>query len=112
MKTKFEEFINEQCTLTIEDSMDDFEIPEVKWIAEYNISDIWNQYKKDDNFNSFIKKYKESLLNKKNEIVKISKKCWNDLVKLIKENPTDNKLAYLDKIYDWGDKYGVKITTK
>jgi len=110
MKTKFEEFVNEQYTLTIEDSMDEFEVQEVEWALECNVADIWKQYKEDKNFNQFIKKYKDSLIEKKNEIVKVGNTCWNDLVKLVKENPK-NELTYLDKIYDWADKYGIKIIT-
>jgi len=111
MKTKFEDFINEQYTLTIEDSMDDFEVQDVNWLLEYNISDIWKQYKENKNTNDFIKKYKDRLLDKKDKLIEISKSCWNDLVKIINNKP-ENILSYFDNIYDWADKYGVKINTK
>jgi len=112
MKTKFDDFVNERYTLTIDDTTDDFETQYVEWELEYNINDIWNQYKENKNFNDFIKKYKDRLLDKKDELVEISKSCWNDLVKIINNKPGDDKLSYLDEIYDWADKYGVKINTK
>lgn len=112
MLHKFDEFVNEKYTLTIEDSMDDFEVQETVWMTECNVSDIWNQYKQDKNINKFIKKYRDVLLSKKNELVGVSKKCWNDLVGIVKEKPGENKLSYLDKIYDWADEHGVKIITK
>lgn len=112
MKTKFEQFINEQYTLTIEDSMDDFEIQEPKWEMEYDVSDIWKEYRQNDDFENFIKKYKNILLSKKDKLVEVGNTCWNDLVKLIKEKPDENKYFYLDKIYDWADKYAIKINVK
>lgn len=109
---KFDTFVNEGI-LTVEDSMDDFETTDgSKWVLEFNVSDIWKQYRKDRDYNTFVKKYKEILLEKKDELVKISKPCWNDLVKIVKEKPKDDNLPYLDKIYDWADDYGIKITTK
>lgn len=110
MKTNFEDFVNEQYTLTIEDSMDDFEVEEVNWELEYNVSDIWNQYKQNKNVNEFLKKYKEVLLSKKDNLVDIRKECWNELVGIVKEK-SENLLPYLDKVYDWADKYGIKITS-
>jgi len=112
MKTKFEEFVNEQFTLTIEDSMDDFEMPEdAGWELEYNISDLYSNYTKNKNTSDFVKKYKERLLSKKDDLINIGKSCWNDLVALVKEKHEENILPYLDKIYDWADKYGIKITS-
>ena len=109
IKTSFKEFLNEQKgTLTIEDSMDDFDVQEVKWELEYNVSDIWNKYVTDKNKNEFLKVYKQRLLGNKDKLAGISNNCWNDLVKLVKEK-NDNILPYLDKIYDWADKYGIKI---
>jgi hypothetical protein len=110
MKTSFDDFLNEKATLTIEDSMDDFDVQEVKWELEYNVTDIWNQYKQDKNDSKFVKKYKNILLGKKDNLVGIGKDCWNDLVKLVKEK-SENILPYLDKVYDWADKYGIKITS-
>ena len=109
IKTSFEEFVNEQYTLTIEDSMDDFDVQEVNWELECNVSDIWNKYTDDKNVNEFIKNYKKKLVDQKDKLVKIGADCWNDLVKLVKEKNEENILPYLDKIYDWADKYGVKI---
>lgn len=109
IKTSYKDFVNEQSTLTIEDSMDDFDVQEVKWELEYDVTDIWNKYSQDKNVNEFIKKYKDSLLGKKDNLVGIGKECWNDLVKLVKEKNEKNILPYLDKIYDWADKYGIKI---
>jgi len=111
MKTKFNKFINEQYYLTIEDSMDDFELPESKWMLEYNVTDLWKKYKKDKNYNEFINKYLKTLTSKKDDLINISEKCWSDLLKIVKDKK-DNKIAYLDKIYDWGDKYGIKISVK
>jgi len=108
---KFDKFVNEQYTLTIEDSMDDFEVQEPTWLLECNVSDIWNQYKKDKDFKQFITKYRDLLLSKKNELAGVSNKCWNDLVKIVREKPSENKLAYLDNIYDWADEHGIKIIT-
>lgn len=110
MKTNFKDFVNEQYTLTIEDSMDDFEVQDVKWELEYNVGDIWNKYKQDKDVNGFLKGYKEVLLSKKDDLVGIGKDCWNELVGLVKEK-SENLLPYLDKIYDWADKYGIKITS-
>lgn len=109
LKITFEEFINEQYTLTIEDSMDDFEVQEVNWELELNVSDIWNKYQSDKNINEFLNNYKKRLISQKDKLVKLGTNCWNDLVKLINEKKTENVLPYLDKIYDWADKYGVKI---
>lgn len=108
IKTKFEDFLNEQV-LTIEDSMDDFDMQDVNWELEYNVTDLYNKYKKDKNTEDFVKKYKERLIGKKDNLVKISKTCWNDLVKIVKEKHEEDILPYLDKIYDWADKYGVRI---
>jgi hypothetical protein len=109
---KFDTFVNEGI-LTVEDSMDDFETTDgSKWVLEFNVSGIWNQYMKDKNYTGFIKKYKETLLEKREELLKIGKPCWNDLVKIVKERPKIDDLPYLDKIYDWADDYGIKITTK
>lgn len=112
IKTSFEDFLNEQKgTLTIEDSMDDFDVKEVEWELECNVSDIWTEYTNNKNDEEFLKKYKNRLLGKKDSLIEIGKDCWNDLVKLVKEK-NDNILPYLDKIYDWADKYGVKIISK
>lgn len=111
MKTKFEEFVNEKYTLTIEDSMDDFEMDEVQWTLEYDVKDLWNKYNEDKNDNDFIKKYKDILLGKKDKLINVGKECWNELVGLVKEKNTENVLPYLDKIYDWADKYGIKINS-
>jgi hypothetical protein len=108
IKTSFKEFVNEKYTLTIEDSMDDFDVQEPRWELEYDVIDIWNKYSKDKNTNEFLKTYKERLLSKKDNLAKIGSDCWNDLIKLIKEK-NDNILPYLDKVYDWADKYGIKI---
>lgn len=101
---KFDDFVNENYTLTIEEDGD-----EVTWLTECNLSDIWTEYKskKIDN-NNFIKKYTDKLVSMKNELLKIGNDCWNDLVKIVKEKSTE-PMPQLDKIYDWGDKYGVKI---
>lgn len=112
MKTNFKQFLNEQYTLTIEDSMDDFEMSEPKWDIEFDVSDIWTNYKKDNNINKFINNYRKKLIENKDKLVEINTQCWNDLVKLIKEKPSENKYSYLDKIYDWADKYGIKINIK
>jgi hypothetical protein len=112
IKTSYQEFLNEQKgTLTIEDSMDDFNIQEIEWELEYNVSDIWSKYKKDKNINEFLKNYKDRLLSEKYKLARIGNDCWNDLIKLIKEQ-NDNILPYLDKIYDWADKYGIKINSR
>ena len=112
INTSFKDFVNEQYTLTIEDSMDDFDVQDVKWELEYDVTDIWKMYNKDKNVNEFLKKYKDRLLGKKDKLVDLGKECWNDLVGLVKEKNGDNVLPYLDKVYDWADKYGIKITTK
>lgn len=109
MKTKFDDFVNEQYTLFIDDSTDDFEAQEVNWELEYDVADIWKQYKENKDLNGFIKNYKDRLLGKKDKLVEIGKSCWNDLVKIVNDKSSDN---YIDEIYDWADKYGVKINTK
>ena len=63
IKTSFEEFVNEQYTLTIEDSMDDFDVQEVNWESECNVSDIWNKYSQDKNVNEFIENYKKKFFS-------------------------------------------------
>lgn len=108
--TSFKEFVNEKYTLTIEDNMDDFDVKESQWVLEYNVDDIWNKYKIDKNSNEFLKSYKNRLLSKKDNLIGLGKDCWNDLVELIKEKE-NNFLPYLDKIYDWADKYGIKINS-
>lgn len=112
MKTAFEEFINEQYKLTIEDSMDDFNVQDdVEWVLEYDVLDVWKKYNimKDDNL--FLNEYKNLLLSKKDQLIDISKTCWNEIVKIVNEKET-KVLPYLDKIYDWADKYGIKITAE
>lgn len=111
MKTSFEQFVNEKYTLTIEDSMDGFETQEINWELEYDVSDIWNKYVEDKNMNDFLKKYKTRLLEQKDKLINIGKECWNDLVGLVKEKNNENILPYLDKVYDWADKYGIKINS-
>ena len=69
IKTRFQDFINEQYTLTIEDSMDDFEMKEIEWELEYNVTDIWNKYNKDKNTTDSIKKYKNILISKKDRLI-------------------------------------------
>jgi len=110
IKTSFEDFVNEQV-LTIEDSMDDFDMKDAGWELEYNVTDLYSKYQKDKNTNDFVKRYKDRLLGKKDSLVGISKDCWNELVKIIKEKHQEDILPYLDKIYDWADKYGIKITS-
>jgi len=110
METKFEKFINEQYKLTIEDNMDDFNIQETTWLLEYNINKIWEQYKNDKNDELFIKNYNSILLGKKQELVKIDEKCWSDLIELTEKKDIENFLHHMDKIYDWADKYGIKIS--
>lgn len=110
IKTSYKEFLLEKNTLTIETDMDDFDVQEVKWELEYDVKDIYSKYTKDQNVNEFLKNYKSTLLSKKDELAKISSECWNDLVKITKEEKSkDDMLPYLDKIYDWADKYGIKI---
>lgn len=112
MIKKFKNFINENYTLTIEDSMDEFDMEEVNWELEYNMNDIYSNYKRNKNSSEFLKQYKNRLIEKKDKLIHISKDCWNDLVGLLKENTNENILPYLDKIYDWADKYGIKIIIK
>lgn len=112
MKIAFEEFVNEQYKLTIEDSMDDFDVQDdVQWILEYNASDVWIKYNDIKDDKQFLNEYKKLLLSKKDQLIGISKACWNELVELVNEKES-NVLPYLDKIYDWADKYGIKITAE
>lgn len=111
MKIQFEKFVNEKYKLTIEDSMDDFDVQdEAQWALEYNVSEVWNKYNKIKDDKLFVEEYKNLLLSKKDKLINISKSCWNELVELVNEKRTD-VLPYLDKIYDWADKYGIKIIT-
>ena len=110
MKTTFNDFLNEQYKLIIEPEItDDFQMDEINWELECNITDIWNQYKEDKNENQFLKKYKQKLLEQKDKLIQIDRSCWNDLVDILNEKKLDDILPYLNKIYDWADKYGIKI---
>lgn len=112
MKTMFEEFINEQYKLTIEDTMDDFDVKDdVQWLLEYNASNIWLKYNENKDEKQFLEEYKNLLLSKKDKLVDIGKSCWNDLVEITNQKEVE-VLPYLDKIYDWADKYGIKIIAK
>lgn len=108
MKTKFENFINENHKLFIEDSMDNFDISNDKWVSEINVTDIWNNYKKNKNEKLFLKSYKDVITNKKNDIIKVNTNCWKDISTILQEDDAE-LVSYLNKIYDWGDKYGIKI---
>jgi len=105
----FRMFINENYTLTIADGESD---SEAVWLEECDVSDIWSDYKSEKiNENNFINTYNRRLVGKKDKLVKIGVKCWNELAKLIREG-NDDMMKYLDDIYDWADKYGVKIISK
>jgi hypothetical protein len=111
MKTAFDEFINEQYRLTIEDSMDDFDVQEeAPWAFTYDVSNVWKRYNQTKDDDKFLNEYKNLLLSKKDVLINISKGCWNDLVEIVNEKKS-SVLPYLDKVYDWADKYGIKINT-
>lgn len=107
-KKNDENIMNEKFKLIIED--DDTNEP--TWLLEINIKDIWQKYnnKKIDNDNFFIK-YKDILLNNKNNIIeKISDESYNELEKILEQYDNNEFEKKLNDIYDWGDKYGVKIS--
>jgi hypothetical protein len=93
----------------------EYENPDTLWFITIDVKDIWKKYKeKTLNFKTFIKDFNEKLISNKNELQKISEACWTDLTELTKlanDYKEDDKNKYLNKIYDWGDEYGVKIDT-
>lgn len=93
----------------------EYENPDTQWFTTIDVKDIWKKYKeKTLDFKTFIKDFNEKLISNKNELQKISEACWIDLTELTKQAndyKEDDKNKYLNKIYDWGDEYGVKIDT-
>jgi hypothetical protein len=87
--------------------------PEIEWFMTIDIKDIWDQYKsKSLSFEDFTKQYNERLLAQKTELEKISPECWNSLVEKtnqVGEYDDEKANKYFNKIYDWGDEFGVKI---
>jgi len=108
--------LNENYTLTVADSMDSFKdwkkIGEGEdWCEQFDVSDIWSEYKnKKIDENQFVRNYNKRLIEKRDELIKIGVRCWNELVKLIKEKEDFTK--HLEDVYDWADKYGIKIISE
>lgn len=103
------EDVNEKYKLILADGADTEEEP---WLLELNISDIWNKYNgKTINEQQFLESYKNYLVQNKPTIVeKIGNDGWGDLVKILGKFNTESDISSkLDEVYDWGDKYGVKI---
>jgi hypothetical protein len=92
----------------------EYDNPDTQWFMTIDIKDIWEQYKsKSLDFPNFAKQYNEKLIGQKAELEKISKKCWKDLVEitnLVGEYDEKKANRYFNKIYDWGDEHGVKIS--
>lgn len=101
-------------TLTIIDDIE-YDNPDTQWFMSIDIKDIWEQYKaKSLTFDDFTKKYNETLLGQQSQIQKIGDRCWNDLVEItnqVGEYNEEKANRYFNRIYDWGDEHGVKITT-
>ena len=108
MKIKFDEFINENYKLFISNDIEEFNIGDDKWLSELNLANIWDNYKKNKNEDVFLKNYKNVILNKKNEFLNINKSCWEEISNILNENDVEF-FPHLNKIYDWADKYGIKI---
>jgi len=115
MISKFDTFVNEKYTLTIEDSMDDFEgaeDEEIQWPENIDVSDLWTQYReKKFSQDQFLTNYNKRLLEKKDNLIKLGTDCWNDLIKSVNKKEKDFH-NYLNEVYDWADKYGIKIISK
>lgn len=112
MIKKFANFINENYILTIEDDMDGFDVDLADWVEKFDVSDIWEKYKeKQIGEKEFIKEYDQLLIQNKNKLEKIDEFCWTDLSKLLNKKEK-NFHSYLTQIYDWADKYGIKIISE
>ena len=112
MIKNFANFINENYTLTIEDDMDDFDVKLAEWVEQFDVSDIWEKYKeKHIGEKEFIREYDQTLAQKKHKLAKIDESCWADLSKLLGKKEKTFQ-SYLTQIYDWADKYGIKIISE
>lgn len=112
MIKNFANFINENYTLTIEDDMDGFDVKLADWVEQFDVSDIWEKYKeKHIGEKEFIKEYEQTLAQKKEKLNKIDESCWMDLSKLFSKKEKTFQ-SYLTQIYDWADKYGIKIISE
>jgi hypothetical protein len=79
-----------------------------------DLSNLWKRYQNNKiSLPVFIEEYKDKITEKKDDLInKISEECWVDIEKILSEfNYTDKEKAFddIDTIYDWGDKWGVKI---
>lgn len=87
--------------------------PDTQWFMTIDIKDIWEQYKsKSLKFEDFAKQYNDRLLGKKTELEQINESCYNDLVEItgqVGEYNEEKSNRYFNRIYDWGDEYGIKI---
>jgi len=92
-----------------------YDSPDVQWFMSISIIDIWKEYEsKIIDFQEFVKKYKEKITEKKSEIEKISDSCWYDIKEIMDQSGEYNEEKsnkYFNRIYDWGDQYGIKIDT-
>jgi len=92
--------------------LDEFEdVSDVEWKLTIDIINIWKEYKKNNNLDLFITNYKNILISKKEDILNIDVNAWNDLNKILLRMLPDIEKpnSFYDDIYDWGDKYLIKI---
>ena len=107
----FNEFVNENYILTIETD-EEFDVKQLEWLDEFDVSDIWENYKdKKIGGGEFVREFNEKLIQKKDKLIEISKQCWSELMGLI-DRKGKKFHTYLNEIYDWGDKYGIKIISE
>lgn len=92
-----------------------YDSPDVQWFLTIDIKDIWNEYQsKSIDFKEFVGKYNDKIKEKKSELEEINSSCWYDIKEIMDqcgEYNEDKSNKYFNRIYDWGDEYGIKIDT-
>lgn len=87
------------------------------WSLTFNVADIWHKYSSGNlSLTDFCKLYRDYILKKKNEIVKLyGNDAWVKLDGVIQKlgSVTDEKESHniFDSIYDWADAHEVLIQT-
>ncbi len=111
---KFGEYIMEKYKLIISNEPVQSFSTDTDWLLTLDIKDLWKQYEsKKMNKVNFVNEYKNYLTGKQQDITqKAGQEGWNELNKILEkftDYDEDSILSKLDDIYDWGDKYAIKI---
>lgn len=88
-----------------------------EWRLTIDISDIWNKVSNNQiTYEQFNKEYSKTLIQNKEQILKLGNESWNSLVPLINElnvkKSKEESFDLYDNLYDVFDKNDIQLKTK